>query len=110
VVAPGDVEGLELALERILSDPEAASRHRENIERIAPSFRWSACLEPLAAFCRAPRRAHDVACPDLQRGAPLSRLATGRRRDVEIALSYLRAGAVRPVVRRVRQRLRAARS
>jgi glycosyltransferase involved in cell wall biosynthesis len=110
VVAPGDVEGLEQALERILSDPEVARQHRENIERMAPSYRWSVCLEPLAEFCRAPRRAHDVACPDLQKGAALSRLATGRRRDVQIALSYLRAGAVGPVVRRVRHRLRLARS
>ena len=110
VVAPGDVEGLEQALETLLSDPEAAQRCRDNIQRIAPSYRWSACLEPLAEFCRAPRRAHDVACPDLQKGAALSRLATGRRRDIQIALSYLRAGAPGPVLRRVRQRLRAART
>ena len=110
VVAPCDAEDLERALERILSDPEVARRHRENLERIAPSFRWSACLEPLVEFCRDPHRAPDVACPDLQQGAPLSRLATGRRRDVAIALSYLRAGAVGPVVRRVRQRLRMART
>ena len=110
VVAAGDVEGLEQALERLLSDPEAAQRCRDNIERIAPSFRWSVCLEPLVEFCQAPRRADDVACPDLQKGAALSRLATGRRRDLQIALSYLKAGAPGPVLRRVRQRLRAART
>jgi hypothetical protein len=51
-----------------------------------------------------------VACPDLQKGAALSRLATGRRRDVQIAMSYLRAGALRPVLRRVTQRVRRART
>jgi glycosyltransferase involved in cell wall biosynthesis len=110
VVPAGDVDALEQALERLLSDAEAAQRCRENIERLAPRFRWSVCLEPLVEFCRSPRRAHDVACPDLQKGAALSRLATGRRRDVQIALSYLRAGALGPVVRRVRHRIRSART
>ena len=110
VVAPGDVEGLERALERLLSDPEAAQLCRDNIRRIAPYFHWSACLEPLAEFCLAPRRAHDVACPDLQKGAALSRLATGRKRDIQIALSYLKAGAPGPVIRRVRQRIRSSRT
>jgi glycosyltransferase involved in cell wall biosynthesis len=110
VVPAGDVEALEGALERLLADADAAQRCRENIERLAPSFRWSVCLEPLVQFCRAPRRAHDVACPDLQKGAALSRLATGRRRDVQIAMSYLRAGALRPVLRRVTQRVRRART
>jgi len=109
VVPPRDVEALELALERILSDPDVAAGHRANIERIAERFRWSVCLEPLVEFCRSPRRAADVACPDLAKGAALSRLSTGRRRDVQIAVSYLRAGAVGPVLRRVRQRIRAAR-
>jgi glycosyltransferase involved in cell wall biosynthesis len=110
VVAPGDVEGLERALERLLSDPEAAQLCRDNIQRIAPYFHWSACLAPLAEFCLAPRRAHDVACPDLQKGAALSRLATGRKRDIQIALSYLKAGAPGPVIRRVRQRIRSSRT
>jgi glycosyltransferase involved in cell wall biosynthesis len=110
VVPAGEVEALEQALERLLSDPRRSQQCRQNIERLAPTFRWSACLEPLVEFCRAPRRAADVACPDLQKGAALSRLATGRRRDVQIALSYLRAGAIGPVMRRVRQRLRAART
>jgi glycosyltransferase involved in cell wall biosynthesis len=110
VVAPGDVEGLEQALERLLCDPDAAQECRENIKRIAPYYHWSACLAPLVEFCRAPRRAHDVACPDLQKGAALSRLATGRKRDLQIALSYLKAGAPGPVLRRVRQRIRTART
>ena len=96
VVAPGDVDGLERALERMLSDPEAAQACRENIEQLAPYYRWSACLEPLVEFCRAPRRAHDVACPDLQKGAALSRLATGRKRDVQIALSSWPRAAAGP--------------
>ena len=110
VVPACDVEALEHALERLLTDPDAAARCREEIRRIAPAFRWSACLEPLAEFCRDPHRAADIACPDLQQGAVLSRLSTGRRRDLEIALSYLKAGAPGPVIRRVRQRLRAART
>jgi glycosyltransferase involved in cell wall biosynthesis len=110
VVAAGDVEGLEQALERLLYDPAAGERCRQNIRRVAPQFRWSVCLEPLAEFCRSPQRAADVACPDLQKGAALSRLSTGRRRDFEIALSYLKAGAPGPVLRRVRQRIRAART
>jgi glycosyltransferase involved in cell wall biosynthesis len=110
VVPPQDVEALERALERLLSDEEAARRCREHIRELAPQFHWSTCLAPLVEFCRAPHRAPDMACPDLQKGAALSRLSTGRRRDLQIAMSYLKAGAPGPVLRRVRQRIRAART
>ena len=109
-MAARDVEGLERALERILTDDAVAEAHRANIRRVAQALRWSVCLEPLVEFCRAPARAADVACPDLAKGAALSRLSTGRRRDLEIAMSYLKAGAPGPVLRRVRHRIRSART
>ncbi|HET7489809.1 MAG TPA: glycosyltransferase [Acidimicrobiales bacterium] len=60
-VAPGDVEGLEEALWRLLSDEEQAAACRANVARVAPRYAWPVVLEPLLAFCRAPRRAPDLA-------------------------------------------------
>jgi glycosyltransferase involved in cell wall biosynthesis len=110
VVPPSDVDALEQALERLLVDDELIARCRERIRAVSPALRWGPCLDPLVEFCRAPRRAADVACPDLDRSANQPQALGGRRRDLQIALSYLRAGAPRIVVDRVRKRIRAART
>jgi hypothetical protein len=108
VVPACDVEALEDALERVLTDTELGTRCRANIARLSPDLRWATCLEPLVEFCRDPQRAADIACPDLDRHARITRLTRGRRRDIELAMSYLRAGALRPVLRRVKSRVKAA--
>ena len=60
-VPPEDPESLEEALLRILSDWDLAERCRARVDEVRGSFRWSTVLEPLAGFCRSPRRAADRA-------------------------------------------------
>jgi hypothetical protein len=79
---------------------------RERIRAITDDLRWRACLEPLVTFCASAHRAPDLACPDLDPDASLSRLPAGRKRDVQIALSYLRAGSPGQVVKKGVQRVR----
>ncbi|MFP5257260.1 MAG: glycosyltransferase [Acidimicrobiia bacterium] len=110
VVPPCDVGALADALTRVLTDEAFAAGCRERIRALTPALRWEACLEPLVEFCRAPARAADVCCPDLDRHAALARLPTGRRRDLAVAMSYFRAGAGRVVLERMRQRVRALRT
>lgn len=110
IVPPRDVDALEQALERLLTEPDLVARCKERIRSVAPALRWGASLEPLVEFCRAPRRAADVACPELDLGVIRRRQVSGRRRDIEIAISYLRAGAPRIVLDRVRKRIRSART
>lgn len=60
VVPPGDVPAVISALEQVLAEPNDAARD----ERFASArwdLRWSRAVEPLEAFCRAPRRAADRA-------------------------------------------------
>ncbi|MGQ0521066.1 MAG: glycosyltransferase, partial [Actinomycetota bacterium] len=59
-VAPGDEEALEEALFGLLGDEEHAAACRRNVARVAPRFAWETILDPLLAFCRAPRRAPDL--------------------------------------------------
>jgi GT2 family glycosyltransferase/glycosyltransferase involved in cell wall biosynthesis len=76
-VAPGDIDGLEAALFRILDDEEFARSCRQNMARVAPRLTWSQVLQPLIEFCRRPRRA-----PDLLQATPAS-LPVARRPDPE---------------------------
>ncbi|HTW06161.1 MAG TPA: glycosyltransferase family 4 protein [Acidimicrobiales bacterium] len=63
-----DVEALEAALERLLSDDELMASCRQAAAAARERFRWSAVLEPLLRFCKDPRRAPDVVLPiDLAR-------------------------------------------
>jgi glycosyltransferase involved in cell wall biosynthesis len=60
VVPPGDPEALATALSQALGlSGEAAqpvrARHREGAAALAERFAWDRVLEPLVAFCRAPR-------------------------------------------------------
>ena len=60
VVPPGDVDAVAEALDSVLSERSDADRG----ERFASArweLRWSKALEPLDAYCRAPRRAPDRA-------------------------------------------------
>jgi hypothetical protein len=59
-VPPEDPQALEEAILRLLSDREMAEACRARVAEVRKNFRWSVVLEPLAAFCREPRRAPDL--------------------------------------------------
>lgn len=59
-VPPEDPAALADALLRLLSDPAMADGCRARVAEARKAFRWSVVLEPLAAFCRDPRRAPDL--------------------------------------------------
>jgi glycosyltransferase involved in cell wall biosynthesis len=87
-VPPEDPEALEDALVRLLYDKELAEGCRARAAAVRKLFRWSAVLEPLAEFCRRPRRA-----PDLAAGATYG-AAGYLRAAAEHAPSETAAGAV----------------
>lgn len=104
-----DVEALELALEEMLYDADAAAAARAASVELGRELTWSRVLAPLVEFCRTPRRAADlaVAAPGVTASRPRR---TGPRRsirsDLELARGYLRAGGVREVSRRAAGRVR----
>ena len=109
VVPPQDVEALELALEEMLFDPEAAAAAVSAVRAFAGTFAWSRVLRPLVEFCRYPRRAADLAVDTGARPAPRSQSERPRRSfgaDVALAKDYLRAGGFREVARRASGRVR----
>jgi GT2 family glycosyltransferase len=109
VVPPQDVEALELALEEMLFDPEAAAAAVSAVRAFAGTFAWSRVLRPLVEFCRYPRRAADLAVDRGDPAAPRSRPRRPRRSlsdDVTLARGYLRAGGIREVTRRALGRVR----
>jgi glycosyltransferase involved in cell wall biosynthesis len=59
-VRPGDVEGLELALDAMLFDDKAIAVARANVTRLQPTLTWERALDPLLEFCRQPVRAPDL--------------------------------------------------
>jgi hypothetical protein len=58
-VEPGDVNGLTQALLRLLDEPDAKVRRRENFARVAQRFTWEKVTEPLQRYCQAPWHAAD---------------------------------------------------
>ena len=80
VVPPGDVDALEGALHRLLTDAEFADGCRRNIAGVRPSLTWSAAAAPLVDWCASPQRAPDRDRPP---GPPLTVTPrTGWRRDL----------------------------
>ena len=55
-----DVDALEAALHRLLTDERFVAECRKNVDEVAEEFRWSRVLEPLASFCRRATRAPDA--------------------------------------------------
>ena len=55
-----DVDALDEALHRILTDEQFAAECRKNVDEVAEEYRWSRVLEPLAEFCRRAERAPDA--------------------------------------------------
>jgi len=110
VVPAEDVDALVGALAEMLFDEGARETVRANIVTFAQGYRWSLVLDPLVEFCRNPRRAPDLA---VAHAAAVTAPGTGSRRprgtlreDVALARSYLKAGGVLEVVRRVGGRVR----
>ncbi len=59
-VPANDVDALEDALHRLLTDDELRAACAANAGRVADDFRWSKVFEPLVAFCRRAERAPDL--------------------------------------------------
>lgn len=105
-VPPGDVDALAGALEVLLTDEAAAMSARKGSKALADQLRWASNLTPLVEFCRSPRRAPDVACPTLVTRPEGAELERGLRRDLRVAMTFLRAGGVEALRSRVAGRLR----
>jgi len=91
-VAPGDDAAMAAALLRVLDDASLASASATNARALAAELTWPRVLEPLATFCRAPRRAPDLADPVLGPQLAAARreqgqLRRGWRRDAGVAIS-----------------------
>ena len=111
VVPPNDVEGLEEALYRLLTDEDANRRCRDAIAGYAPDLRWERVLGPLKAFCRNPRRAPDLVDPRQQVmiGDPMAQSVWGTKgwRDtLRTIVDHARRGEYDEITRKIRVRLR----
>jgi GT2 family glycosyltransferase/glycosyltransferase involved in cell wall biosynthesis len=108
-VPPGDVEALEEALFRLLDDEAFNAECRARLGEVMPNHAWSRVLAPLVEFCRAPRRAADLAAPvGYENMAELATAVSRRpslRDDVALAREYFRAGGPVEVARRASKRL-----
>ncbi|HVE47865.1 MAG TPA: glycosyltransferase [Acidimicrobiales bacterium] len=108
-VPPGDVEALEEALFRILDDEELSSMCRKNLAAVRVRFAWPEVLEPLVRFCRFPRRAPDLADPEMraslngERAKPPMR--GWQRGDLQVAIGHLRQGGLVLTARRAMRRV-----
>jgi glycosyltransferase involved in cell wall biosynthesis len=98
-VPPEDPGALAEALYRLLSDPGMMQACREHASSVRTGMRWSVVLEPLAAFCRHPRRAPDLPLspPPTEPAAPIE---PGPTTLVELARHHYREGGLLQVVRR----------
>ncbi|HEV2760979.1 MAG TPA: glycosyltransferase [Acidimicrobiales bacterium] len=108
-VPPGDVDSLEDALFRLLDDQAASEACRARLAEVMPNHTWSRVLAPVVEFCRAPRRAADLAAPLGYENMSELAVAVSRRprlrADVALAREYFRAGGPVEVARRASQRL-----
>jgi GT2 family glycosyltransferase/glycosyltransferase involved in cell wall biosynthesis len=102
-----DIDALAAALEKTLFDDDFARQCRVNVERTAREFTWPVALAPLIEFCRAPRRATDLARHGARDEHQRERLdGTSMRRDLGLASQYLREGGIRELTRRAAGRVR----
>jgi len=107
-----DVDALEEALFELLADDGANRACRENMQVVAEEFRWSRVLQPLAAFCRAPRRAPDLldgSMSAIMRDGEIRRRAprpSWWRSDLRVFREHYRSGGMGTVVRNMCRRIR----
>jgi GT2 family glycosyltransferase len=100
-----DVDALELALEEMLYDEQAAAEARKNVSRYAEQFRWSQVLRPLMDFAGAPHRAADhVLTRSFEDAEPRATSAGPNLLGyARVLVRSLRSGGVREVSRRARR-------
>ncbi len=108
-VPAGDIEALEEALYTLLDDEAANAECRARLAEVMPGHTWTRVLAPLVKFCRAPRRAADLAAPvGYHNMSELAAAVTRRprlRAEVALAREYFKAGGPVEVARRASQRL-----
>jgi glycosyltransferase involved in cell wall biosynthesis len=61
VVPPGDEAAVAVALLELLDRPDLRAELAPRFARVAATLTWDRAVEPLVAYCRAPRRAPDRA-------------------------------------------------
>ncbi len=109
-VEPEDVGDLARALEEMLYDTAAVEQVRERIRVFAADYRWSRVLEPLIEFCRAPRRAADLAGDLGTAIVPLRPVGPpppiSVRGDLKLVKEYFQAGGLPEIARRAKGRVR----
>lgn len=110
-VPAGDQDALERALERVLFDDSFAAEARGRVAVVREQFAWESVLQPLRDFVKSPRRAPDVEAAggrDALAGAVIDLLEPldkpGVRRDIRMALHYVRHGGVRVVLSKLKAR------
>ncbi|HEY8913977.1 glycosyltransferase [Lacisediminihabitans sp.] len=115
VVEAGNVDQLAAALERILFDDKFIAASKRNIRRVRVRYFWEEALAPLLAFVADPHHAGDNG--EYAHGSGRARVRTrqrkrvsGLRHDIKLAIFHLRTSGPRTVLRKVRTRLRRARS
>jgi len=112
-VPPGDIEALEAALQRTLSDDTFRASCAEAIHEHADDFRWSKVLEPILDFCRHPRRAPDLVDPrqKVMLGDPMAQAVWGRsgwKHTLRVIASHIRHKEYDELMRKIRMRLKFA--
>jgi glycosyltransferase involved in cell wall biosynthesis len=108
-----DVDALEQALFTLLTDDERIAACRRNATDLAEEFRWSRVLTPLVEFCRAPRRAPDLALPEMDELIGMDRSRASRplrlvhlRDDIRTVATHIRRGESKLMMRKAFDRVR----
>ncbi len=107
-VPPSDVAALADALRRIATDRDLRTASAAASEALGAGMRWSAALEPLLRFCRAPHRAPDLVSddyPPVPPGVEVMHWKVRFRRDVQIVTEGVRRGQFRELGTRARSRI-----
>lgn len=108
VVPPDDPEALAEAIVSVLYDPDVIAQAATGIQRVRADFTWERVTAPLVEFCQnpqpAPDRVGDRAAS--QRFSRILEMPQGRRRDLALAMYYVRTGGLSRVMKRMGERSR----
>jgi hypothetical protein len=107
-VPADDVQRLADVLVAMLTDDRLTATYRTNLARIVPEYQWSTVLQPLLAYCRAPRRAADSATAAGRISAGGVSVVPppweGVRGDLDLLRGYLREGGARLLLQKLGSR------